>query len=174
MNPVRKQRLIVVLAVFLGLALATALAVYALRQNINLFYTPQQVVSGEAPVDTKMRVGGLVVDGSVRRNPETLDVTFAVTDGKGTFDIHYRGILPDLFREGQGIVANGTLVSRDRFEAEEVLAKHDETYMPPEVQDALEKAGHPGGAGKAGSGSDDSEGYSRGYSESYSGDRPAD
>ncbi|AFT69855.1 Cytochrome c-type biogenesis protein CcmE [Alloalcanivorax dieselolei B5] len=144
MNPVRKQRLIVVLAVFLGLALATALAVYALRQNINLFFTPQQVVSGEAPVGTKMRVGGLVMEGSVVRDPDTLDVTFDVTDGKGTFTVHYQGILPDLFREGQGIVANGTLVSRERFEAEEVLAKHDETYMPPEVQDALEKAGHPG------------------------------
>ncbi|ARB45272.1 cytochrome c maturation protein CcmE [Alloalcanivorax xenomutans] len=144
MNPVRKQRLIVVLAVFLGLALATALAVYALRQNINLFFTPQQVVNGEAPVGTKMRVGGLVMKGSVVRDPDTLDVTFDVTDGKGTFTVHYQGILPDLFREGQGIVANGTLVSRERFEAEEVLAKHDETYMPPEVQDALEKAGHPG------------------------------
>ncbi|CUR48254.1 cytochrome C biogenesis protein CcmC [Alcanivorax sp. PN-3] len=144
MNPVRKQRLIVVLAVFLGLALATALAVYALRQNINLFFTPQQVVNGEAPVGTKMRVGGLVMEGSVVRDPDTLDVTFDVTDGKGTFTVHYQGILPDLFREGQGIVANGTLVSRERFEAEEVLAKHDETYMPPEVQDALEKAGHPG------------------------------
>ena len=136
--------LIVVLAVFLGLALATALAVYALRQNINLFFTPQQVVNGEAPVGTKMRVGGLVMEGSVVRDPDTLDVTFDVTDGKGTFTVHYQGILPDLFREGQGIVANGTLVSRERFEAEEVLAKHDETYMPPEVQDALEKAGHPG------------------------------
>lgn len=144
MNPVRKQRLIVVLAVFLGLALATALAVYALRQNINLFFTPQQVVSGEAPVGTKMRVGGLVMEGSVVRDPDTLDVTFDVTDGQGTFTVHYQGILPDLFREGQGIVANGTLVSQERFEAEEVLAKHDETYMPPEVQDALEKAGHPG------------------------------
>lgn len=150
MNPVRKQRLMVVLAILVGLAIAVGLAVYALRQNINLFYTPQQVVSGEAPVGTKMRVGGLVEEGSVRRDPQTLDVTFAVTDGKGTFDIHYQGILPDLFREGQGVVANGTLVSRDRFEADEVLAKHDETYMPPEVQDALEKAGHPGNAGKTG------------------------
>lgn len=144
MNPVRKQRLFVVLAIVAGLALATALAIYALRQNINLFYTPQQVVNGEAPLGAKMRVGGLVVDNSVKRNLDTLDVTFTVTDGKGSFQIHYQGILPDLFREGQGIVANGTLISRDRFEADEVLAKHDETYMPPEVKDALEKAGHPG------------------------------
>lgn len=144
MNPVRKQRLFVVLAVLAGLAVAVGLAVYALRQNINLFYTPQQIVNGEAPVGAKMRVGGLVEDGSVQRDPDTLDVVFTVTDGKGSFAIHYQGILPDLFREGQGVVANGTLVSRDRFEADEVLAKHGETYMPPEVQDALEKAGHPG------------------------------
>jgi cytochrome c-type biogenesis protein CcmE len=91
-----------------------------------------------------MRVGGLVEVGSVVRDQETLDVQFVLTDGKGRFTVHYQGILPDLFREGQGIVANGTLISTNRFEAEEVLAKHDETYMPPEVQDALEKAGHPG------------------------------
>ena len=149
MNPVRKQRLFVVLAILVGLAIAVGLAVYALRPNINLFYTPQQVVSGEAPVGTKMRVGGLVVDGSVRRDPESLDVTFAVTDGKGSFDIHYQGILPDLFREGQGVVANGTLVSRDRFEADEVLAKHDENYMPPEVAEALKKSGQWNTGGKA-------------------------
>ncbi len=144
MNPVRKQRLLVVLAVLIGLGIACGLMFYALRQNINLFYTPQQVASGEAPLNTQMRVGGLVEAGSVVRNEETLDVSFDITDGKGSFTVHYQGILPDLLREGQGIVANGTLISRERFEAEEVLAKHDETYMPPEVQDALEKAGHPG------------------------------
>ena len=144
MNPVRIQRLRLVLAVLVGLAIAVGLMFYALRQNINLFYTPQQVASGEAPLNTQMRVGGLVEAGSVVRNEETLDVSFDITDGKGSFTVHYQGILPDLFREGQGIVANGTLISRERFEAEEVLAKHDETYMPPEVQDALEKAGHPG------------------------------
>tara|TARA_B100000676_G_scaffold224689_1_gene222167 strand:+ start:456 stop:908 length:453 start_codon:yes stop_codon:yes gene_type:complete len=144
MNAVRKQRLILVVSILVGLAIACGLMFYALRQNINLFFTPQQVMAGEAPLDTQMRVGGLVEEGSVVRDQETLDVQFVLTDGKGSFTVHYQGILPDLFREGQGIVANGTLVSRDRFEAEEVLAKHDETYMPPEVQDALEKAGHPG------------------------------
>lgn len=144
MNPVRKQRLIIIGAIVLGLAAAIGLLLFALKQNINLFYTPQQVVNGEAPVGSYMRVGGLVVNGSVKRDASTLDVLFDITDGKGTFTVHYQGILPDLFREGQGIVANGQLVARDRFEAEEVLAKHDETYMPPEVQDALEKAGHPG------------------------------
>ncbi|MED5387307.1 MAG: cytochrome c maturation protein CcmE [Pseudomonadota bacterium] len=144
MNAVRKQRLILVISILVGLAVACGLMFYALRQNINLFFTPQQVMAGEAPLETQMRVGGLVETGSVVRDQETLDVQFVLTDGKGRFTVHYQGILPDLFREGQGIVANGTLVSPNRFEAEEVLAKHDETYMPPEVQDALEKAGHPG------------------------------
>jgi cytochrome c-type biogenesis protein CcmE len=144
MNAVRKQRLILVVSILVGLAIACGLMFYALRQNINLFFTPQQVMAGEAPLDTQMRVGGLVEEGSVVRDQETLDVQFVLTDGKGSFTVHYQGILPDLFREGQGIVANGTLISTNRFEAEEVLAKHDETYMPPEVQDALEKAGHPG------------------------------
>jgi len=144
MNAVRKQRLILVVSILVGLAIACGLMFYALRQNINLFFTPQQVMAGEAPLDTQMRVGGLVEVGSVVRDQETLDVQFVLTDGKGRFTVHYQGILPDLFREGQGIVANGTLISTNRFEAEEVLAKHDETYMPPEVQDALEKASHPG------------------------------
>ena len=144
MNAARKQRLILVISILVGLAIACGLMFYALRQNINLFFTPQQVMAGEAPLDTQMRVGGLVEEGSVVRDQETLDVQFVLTDGKGSFTVHYQGILPDLFREGQGIVANGTLISTNRFEAEEVLAKHDETYMPPEVQDALEKAGHPG------------------------------
>lgn len=145
MNPLRKQRLLIILGVLAGLGAAVGLVLYALSQNINLFYTPQQIVSGEAPEGAQMRVGGLVVDGSVRRDTDGLGVLFDLTDGIGSFTVRYEGILPDLFREGQGIVANGTLVRRDYFEAEEVLAKHDELYMPPEVQQALEKAGHPGG-----------------------------
>lgn len=143
MNPLRKQRLLIVLGLVVGLGTAVGLVLYALSQNINLFYTPQQVVSGEAPEGARMRVGGLVVPGSVRREADGLGVLFDLTDGQGTFTVRYEGILPDLFREGQGIVANGTLVRIDYFEAEEVLAKHDEEYMPPEVQQALEKAGHP-------------------------------
>lgn len=143
MNKVRKQRLMIVFAVLVGLSLAVSLLLYALSGNINLFYTPQQVVNGEAPVGQRMRVGGLVLEGSVRRDPESLKVQFDLTDGKGTFTVYYQGILPDLFREGQGIVANGMLVDEQRFEASEVLAKHDELYMPPEVLDALEQAGHP-------------------------------
>ena len=140
MNPVRKQRLFVVLAVLAGLAVAVGLAVYALRQNINLFYTPQQIVNGEAPVGAKMRVGGLVEDGSVQRDPDTLDVVFTVTDGKGSFAIHYQGILPDLFREGQGVVAEGRITD-GALTASNVLAKHDETYMPREVSDSLRDKG---------------------------------
>ena len=150
MNPVRKQRLAIVIVILVGLAIAVGLMFFALRQNINLFYTPQQIVSGEAPLNTQMRVGGLVVPGSLKRKPDSLDVTFTLTDGKGSFVVHYKGILPDLFREGQGIVANGILVSRHRFEAREVLAKHDENYMPPEVKDALEQAGHPQAGSSAG------------------------
>ena len=142
MNPVRKQRLFVVLAVLIGLGIACGLMFYALRQNINLFYTPQQIASGEAPLDAQMRVGGLVEPGTVIRNPDTLDVTFGLTDGKGRFTVHYQGILPDLFREGQGIVASGRM-QQGVFEADEVLAKHDENYMPPEL---VEKLG--GDAGK--------------------------
>ena len=158
MNPVRKQRLLIILGVLVALAAAIGLLLFALKQNINLFYTPEQVVNGEAPVGAYMRVGGLVVPGTVKRDDKTLDVSFAITDGKGTFTVYYHGILPDLFREGQGIVANGQLAAADRFEAEEVLAKHDETYMPPEVQDALEKAGHPG-AKKAAEGDKGTSGY---------------
>lgn len=143
MNPVRKQRLLVVAGVVVGLAVAVGLTLYALSQNINLFFTPKQIVSGEAPLARQMRVGGLVAEGSVRRDTDGLGVLFDLTDGVGTFTVRYQGILPDLFREGQGIVANGTLIRRDYFEAEEVLAKHDELYMPPEVQQALEEAGHP-------------------------------
>lgn len=142
MNRVRKQRLLVLIAVLMGLAITVGLALYALRQNIDLFYSPAQVTSGAAPVGEKMRVGGLVVPGSVTRNAKTLDVQFDLTDGKGTFTVYYHGILPDLFREGQGIVANGTLESAHAFRATEVLAKHDSTYMPPGVKDALKAAGH--------------------------------
>ncbi|WP_111656979.1 cytochrome c maturation protein CcmE [Isoalcanivorax indicus] len=143
MNPVRKQRLLIIVGALAGVALATGLLLYAISENLNLFYTPQQVAEGEAPLGQRMRVGGLVVEGSVRRDQDTLENQFDLTDGIGTFTVYYTGILPDLFREGQGIVANGTLVSTTRFEATEVLAKHDEQYMPPEVMEALQRAGHP-------------------------------
>ena len=142
MNPKRKQRLLIILGILAGVAVAAALIGVALRENINLFFTPSQMAAGEAPVDRMIRVGGLVVAGSVDRT-EGLNVSFDVTDNKSTTTIHFDGILPDLFREGQGIIALGKIRQDGRFVADEVLAKHDEEYMPPEVKEAIEKAGHP-------------------------------
>lgn len=142
MNPKRKQRLIIILGILAGVAIAAGLIGVALKENINLFFTPSQIVAGEAPVERMIRVGGLVVEGSVKRS-DGLNVAFDVTDKAQQTTIHFDGILPDLFREGQGIIALGKIRQDGRFMAEEVLAKHDEEYMPPEVKDAIEKAGHP-------------------------------
>ncbi|MEQ8263132.1 cytochrome c maturation protein CcmE [Pseudohaliea sp.] len=141
MHPVRKQRLIIVLCVVAFSSLAIGLAVYALRGNINLFYPPAEVAAGLAPQGTPIRVGGMVVEGSVQRSEDSLAVRFAVTDYQATVPVVYEGILPDLFDEGQGAVAAGVLGADGVLVASEVLAKHDENYMPPEVADALEKAG---------------------------------
>ena len=112
----------------------------ALQENINLFFSPSQVAAGEAPTNTPFRLGGMVVDGSVRRSDGSLEIRFDLTDTAETVTVAYTGILPDLFREGQGIVAQGSLGAGGVFKATQVLAKHDETYMPPEVTEALEKA----------------------------------
>ena len=144
MNPKRKQRLVIVLGIVFGVSVAAALIGVALKENINLFFTPSQMVAGEAPTGKTIRVGGLVVEGSVNRG-DGLTVSFDVTDKAAKTTIHFDGILPDLFREGQGIIALGKVDGSGRFVAEEVLAKHDEEYMPPEVKDAIEKAGHPKG-----------------------------
>ncbi len=141
MNPVRKKRLFIVLAILAGVGIAVALALSALQQNINLFYTPSQIAAGEAPEGTRIRAGGLVEEGSVKRTNDSLSVAFRVTDGAQAITITYQGILPDLFREGQGIVALGRVNADGVFVADEVLAKHDENYMPPEVTQALEKSG---------------------------------
>lgn len=140
MHAIRKKRLITIAVILFILSAALGLVMYALQQNINLFYSPTQIASGEAPVNTTIRAGGMVVVGSVHRNSDTLDVTFDVTDFKHNVRIQYRGILPDLFREGQGIVAQGKLMNNGIFRASQVLAKHDEKYMPPEVSDALKEA----------------------------------
>jgi len=140
-NPVRKKRLFIVLAILAGVGIAVALALSALQQNINLFYTPTQIAAGEAPESTRIRAGGLVEEGSVKRTNDSLSVAFRVTDGAQAITITYQGILPDLFREGQGIVALGRVNSEGVLVADEVLAKHDENYMPPEVTQALEKSG---------------------------------
>jgi len=138
MHPVRKQRLMVVLAVVLFSSAAVGLAAYALRGNINLFYPPAEVAAGMAPMGQSIRVGGMVVEGSVRRSQDSLHVAFEVTDYQGTVPIIYEGILPDLFAEGEGAIAAGVLGEDGVLRATEVLAKHDENYMPPEVAAALE------------------------------------
>lgn len=142
MNPKRKQRLIIVLFIVFGVGAAVGLTMFALSQNINLFYSPTQIAGGEAPKHTRIRAGGMVVDGSVKRDQNSLNVTFDVTDYEKNVTIQYDGILPDLFREGQGIVAQGELDDNNVLQASEVLAKHDENYMPPEVAEALEKSGN--------------------------------
>lgn len=141
MNPKRKQRLIIVLFIVFGVSIAVGLTMFALSQNINLFYSPKQIAAGEAPLNTRIRAGGMVVDDSVIRSEDSLLVKFKLTDYESEVDVEFTGILPDLFREGQGIVAQGSMDSNGVFQAVEVLAKHDENYMPPEVADALKAAG---------------------------------
>lgn len=142
MHPVRKQRLYLVLFVVLFSSAAIGLVVYALSGNINLFFPPAEIAAGNAPVGQPIRVGGMVVDGSVQRSDTSLEVRFRLTDYEATVPVVYVGILPDLFGEGQGAVASGVLNDDGVLQASEVLAKHDENYMPPEVADALEKSGY--------------------------------
>jgi cytochrome c-type biogenesis protein CcmE len=148
MNPRRKKRLLAVVAIIFGVGSAIGLMLYALQENINLFYTPSELIEGkgenkEKPfIGQKLRIGGMVVPGSVKRDEANLDVSFKLTDTGPTVTIRYHGILPDLFREGQGIVAQGTLVEPNVIEAFEVLAKHDEEYMPPEVAEAVKGIKH--------------------------------
>ncbi|MBD8452167.1 cytochrome c maturation protein CcmE [Serratia rubidaea] len=151
MNPRRKSRLYLALVVLVGIALTASLVLYALRSNIDLFYTPGEILQGkgknhEKPeVGQRLRIGGMVMPGSVKRDPETLKVSFKVYDARGAIAVTYEGILPDLFREGQGVVAQGVLGEGNVVNAKEVLAKHDEKYTPPEVADAM-KENHKGPA----------------------------
>ena len=138
MHPKRKQRLIIALCIVAFSSAAIGLVSYALRGNINLFYPPADVAAGKAPTDRAIRVGGMVVEGSIKRSETDLTTLFLVTDYDGVVEVSYTGILPDLFAEGEGVVASGSLDSNGRFMATEVLAKHDENYMPPEVAAALE------------------------------------
>ena len=140
MNPKRKQRLLIVLGLVSGFGIAVGLVMFALSQNINLFFTPTQIAKGEAPSAQMIRVGGMVADGTVDRDPQSLKVAFDVTDFDYNVRVTYEGILPDLFREGQGVVVQGRIRS-GQFVASEVLAKHDENYMPPEVTEALRQSG---------------------------------
>ena len=148
MTPRRKKRLTLLLALVVGLGATIGLILYALNQNMDLFYTPTELVHGKPDgtmpeVGQRLRIGGMVVEGSVRRDPNSLQVSFDVADVGPAVTVIYDGILPDLFREGQGIVAQGVLVDAKTIEAHEVLAKHDEEYMPPEVAKAMEKTHEP-------------------------------
>lgn len=148
MIPRRKKRLTWVISLIAGVAVAVSLILYALNQNIDLFYTPSEVLTGKGKdqarpqIGQRIRVGGMVVEDSVRRDPQTLQVRFRVTDTGPEMTVLYTGILPDLFREGQGIVAQGTLIEPDVLQATEVLAKHDEEYMPPELAEAMKGIKH--------------------------------
>jgi len=140
MTTTQRTRLKIVLVVIVGVAMAAALALYALRQKVSLFYTPTQVLEGEAPASRSIRVGGIVVPGTVKRDVENLDVTFELSDTANDVVVHYSGILPDLFKEGQGVVVQGRINEANEIVARQVLAKHDENYMPPEVIKSVRQA----------------------------------
>jgi len=142
MHPVRKQRLYLVLFVVVFSSAAIGLVLYAMSGNINLFFPPAEVAAGKAPIGQPVRIGGMVVDGSVQRSDDSLEVRFELTDYAAKVPVTYTGILPDLFDEGQGAVASGELNEQGMLVATEVLAKHDENYMPPEVAEALEQSGY--------------------------------
>lgn len=148
MIPRRKKRLVWVLVLITGVAVSAGLILTALNENIDLFYTPSELVEGKGKdlrkpeVGQRLRLGGMVVEGSVRRDPETLEVSFRVTDIGPEVTVNYTGILPDLFREGQGIVAQGVLIEPTVLQATEVLAKHDEEYLPPEIAEAMKGIKH--------------------------------
>lgn len=135
----RRQRMLAVALVVVGVGLAATFALRAFQENLLYFYSPSQILAGEAPTGRTFRVGGLVTPGSVQRESGAIDVRFILTDNQNTVTVNFDGILPDLFREGQGIIAHGSLNGEGVFVADEVLAKHDENYMPPEVADALKK-----------------------------------
>lgn len=148
MQPRRQKRLLAILVVIALLTGAVGAMLYALQQNIDLFYTPSQLIDGlgndkvKPQIGQRLRIGGMVVVGSVKRDPNSLQVSFDLVDTGPLVHVTYKGILPDLFREGQGIVAQGTLVDATTIEANEVLAKHDEEYMPPEVAEAMKGIKH--------------------------------
>ena len=138
MNPTRKRRLVIVLIFLLAAAVAAVLITLALQENLTYLHTPTDVRVGKAPTSGRFRLGGVVCEGSVHRSTGTLDIDFAVTDRVRQVPVHYRGILPDMFKEGTSIIATGRM-DGGRFTATEVLAKHDETYMPREVAEAMAK-----------------------------------
>ena len=140
MSP-RKKRILIVFVILTGISIAAIFILTAFEKNLMYFYSPTEIINGNAPKAQSFRIGGLVVNDSVIRNTEDLKVSFVLTDTMNEVKVIYEGILPDLFREGQGIVANGKLQPDNIFVADQVLAKHDENYMPPEVAEALKAAG---------------------------------
>ena len=145
----RHKRIGIILAGLVGLGIATYLIASAFRNNLVFFFSPTQVAAKEAPVNRTFRIGGLVEEGTLKRDGDGLTVRFTVTDTAASIPVVYKGILPDLFKEGRGCVAQGRLGSDGVFRAEEVLAKHDENYMPPEAGDAIDKAKHAKEASKS-------------------------
>ncbi len=139
MTPARKKRLALIVLMVSGIAIGVGFALKSLDENIMFFFTPSEVAKGKAPRDRLFRIGGMVVNGSVSRPGNGLTVQFDLTDNTSNLTVRYTGILPDLFREGQGIIANGQLGEDGAFVAQQVLAKHDENYMPPEIAEAMTK-----------------------------------
>ena len=138
MNPARKRKLLIVLFLLSILSISTCLFLYAMGQNVSLFYNPHQIAQGQAPIKATIRIGGMVVPGSLEHSNTDLMIHFAITDYKDTVKVQYEGVLPDLFREGKGVVARGKFdPKKGIFNATEILAKHDENYMPPEVKHAI-------------------------------------
>jgi len=138
-KPARKKRLFFIIFLIAGVTLAAGFAMYAFNQNLMFYFSPTDVKQGKAPVNKIFRMGGMVVEGTFKKEPKSLKVHFDLTDYEKTVSVEYEGILPDLFREGQGIISRGKLNEQGVFMAEEVLAKHDENYMPPEVAESLKK-----------------------------------
>ncbi len=137
----RRRRMMLVGLIVLGVGAAAAFALTAFQENLLYFYTPSDVSAGKAPLDKTFRLGGMVPEGSFKRPDGSMEASFVLTDYASNVTVKYAGVLPDLFREGQGVVARGRLGADGVFVAEEVLAKHDENYMPPDVADALRKQG---------------------------------
>lgn len=142
----RRKRMIAVAAIVIGVGAATAVALQAFQENIMYFYSPSQISDGEAPRGRAFRLGGLVTTGSLQRVPGSIEINFVVTDNAQSIPVKFSGLLPDLFREGQGVIAHGKLNDEGVFMADEVLAKHDENYMPPEVAESLHTPQASGGA----------------------------
>ncbi len=149
MNPRRRSRFYLTIVMLIGITLTTSLILYALRSNIDLFYTPSEILLGKGKnhkkpeIGQRLRIGGIVMPGSVKRDPQTLKVSFKIYDAQGTVNVIYDGILPNLFREEQSVVAQGVLIKSNVMNAHEVLAKHDEKYMPPEITETM-KENHKG------------------------------